>query len=230
MYPEAPFRLPEAAMTLALFDLDNTLIGGDSDYLWGQHLCDIGAVDREWFKQEHDRYYREYLAGTLDIAEFLRFQLAPLAHNSLDTLLRWRDDYMAARIEPIILPRARELVASHRRRGHLPVIITATNRFITEPIARELGVQHLIATEPAVSDTGFTGEVAGIPSYSRGKVTRLEQWLTDREEDLDGSWFYSDSHNDLPLLERVDNPVAVDPDPVLREAAAEHDWPIISLR
>ncbi|MDZ7753095.1 MAG: HAD family hydrolase [Gammaproteobacteria bacterium] len=217
-------------MILALFDLDNTLIGGDSDYLWGQHLCDIGAVDREWFKREHDRYYREYLEGTLDIADFLRFQLAPLADNSLATLMQWRDDYMETRISPIILPRARELVASHRHRGHLPVIITATNRFITEPIARELGVEHLIATEPAVSDEGFTGEVSGTPSYAQGKVSRLEQWLNGREESLHGSWFYSDSHNDIPLLERVDNPVAVDPDAVLREEATKRDWPIISLR
>ncbi len=217
-------------MILALFDLDNTLIGGDSDYLWGRHLCDIGAVDGQWFKQEHDRYYREYLDGTLDIAAFLRFQLAPLARNSLETLMQWRDDYMATLIAPIILPRARDLVESHRRRGHLPVIITATNRFITEPIARELGVEHLIATEPAFSEAGFTGEVAGTPSYAQGKVSRLEQWLTGREEDLEGSWFYSDSHNDIPLLERVDHPVAVDPDPLLRDAATERAWPIISLR
>lgn len=217
-------------MDLALFDLDNTLIAGDSDYLWGQYLCDIGAVDAEWFKREHDRYYRDYLDGSLDIDAFLRFQLRPLATNSMDTLLAWRGDYMACKIDPIMLPRARDLLDSHRERGHTLAIITATNRFITEIIAAALGVEHLIATEPAMDGSRFTGEVMGVPSYATGKVIRLDQWLERLGQQPGETWFYSDSHNDIPLLERVDHAIAVDPDPRLGRVAAERGWQVISLR
>lgn len=218
------------AVTLALFDLDNTLIGGDSDHLWGQHLCALGVVEADWFAREHERFYAEYLAGTLDIDEFLAFQLAPLSRHEPAELEAWREAFMEQMIRPVLLEKAHELVADHRRRGHMPVIITATNRFVTAPIAEALGVEHLIATEPEVDGTRFTGRVAGTPCFREGKVTRLLEWLAAREETLDGSWFYSDSRNDLPLLERVHHPVAVDPDPALRQVAEARGWPVISLR
>ncbi len=217
-------------MPLAIFDLDHTLIGGDSDHLWGQYLCTLGAVDPEVFSREHDRYYADYLAGRLDIDAFLRFQLAPLARHPRETLERWRGRFLEEHIRPILLPKADELIAGHRARGDHPLIITATNRFITEPIAGLLGIDDLIATEPEEVDGAFTGRVAGVPSFAEGKVHRLQAWLEEHAMDLAGSWFYSDSRNDLPLLERVDHPVAVDPDPALEAAARERGWPVMSLR
>lgn len=217
-------------MTLALFDLDNTLLGGDSDYLWGRFLVEQGIVDGVNYERENLRFYKEYLAGTLDIYEFLRFQLRPLAEHDIDTLHRWREQYLARMIEPIILPAARALLQEHRAKGHTLVIITATNRFITGPIAEALGVEHLIATEPEMKDGRYTGGVSGIPCFREGKVVRLRQWLGQHGETLEGSWFYSDSHNDLPLLEMVSNPVAVDPDKTLALHAEKAGWPIISLR
>lgn len=217
-------------MKLAIFDLDNTLIAGDSDYLWGQFLAELGVVDAAAYVSEHDRFYADYLAGTLDIHEFLRFQLAPLAHFPMNDLLAWRGRFMEEKIRPILLPRADTLVGEHRQADHTLLIITATNRFITEPIAHVLGVEHLIATEPAMVDGRFTGEVAGTPSYASGKVRRLESWLAKQLERPTETWFYSDSHNDLPLLERVSHPVAVDPDETLSDVARSRGWPIISLR
>ncbi|HEB95434.1 MAG TPA: HAD family hydrolase [Sedimenticola thiotaurini] len=217
-------------MALAIFDLDNTLLAGDSDYLWGRFLADTGAVDRAWYEQENERYYRAYEAGTLDIMEFLRFSLRPLKEQPLDRLLAWRERFLEQEIEPLIQPPALELVERHRRAGDTLLIITATNRFVTEPIARRLGVPHLIATEPEQIDGRYTGEVSGIPSFREGKVERLQQWLQDHGETLRGSSFYSDSHNDIPLLERVERPVAVDPDRALAAHARRHGWPVISLR
>ena len=217
-------------MTLAIFDLDNTLIGGDSDNLWGQFVCERGLVEAEDFAATNDRFYADYKAGDLDIDAYLRFALGPLKGRLREELDRWHADFMESKIRPIMLPRAGELIDDHRRRGHELLIITATNRFITEPIATLLGVEHLIACEGEIVDGLYTGEPAGIPSYHAGKVTRLQQWLDDRETTLEGAWFYSDSHNDLPLLEIVDNPVAVDPDAILRARAGQMGWPIISLR
>lgn len=217
-------------MTLAIFDLDNTLLGGDSDYLWGQFLVQQGIVDGPAHTLENERFYRDYVAGTLNIYDFLRFQLRPLAEHEPRQLYRWREQFLAEAIEPIILPAARDLLDQHRRQGHTLLIITATNRFITGPIAERLGVEHLLATEPEWVDGHFTGEVSGVPCYQEGKVKRLHAWLVERGMNLDGSWFYSDSHNDLPLLEAVTHPVAVDPDAVLREHAERHGWDIISLR
>lgn len=217
-------------MTLAIFDLDNTLIGGDSDYLWTQYLVERGIVDGDHYAAENERFYRQYDAGTMDIHEFLRFQLRPLAQHDMDQLHQWRADFMRRKIEPILLPRAAQLLDRHREAGDTLLIITATNRFITAPIAAHLGVEHLIATEPAQRDGRYTGEVQGTPCYQRGKVTRLHEWLRERGVDLDESWFYSDSHNDVPLLEEVSHPVAVDPDPLLRAEALRRGWPIISLR
>ena len=218
-------------MELAIFDLDNTLIAGDSDYLWGRFLAREGVVDPDRYERENQRFYDQYRAGTLDIFEFLRFSLEPLARLPRATLEALRERFLREAIEPNLLPRAQALVESHRAAGRLPVVITATNRFVTEPIVRRYGIDVLLATEPAVDEAGrFTGEVAGTPCFQEGKVARLEAWLAEKGLDLAGSWFYSDSHNDLPLLERVENPVAVDPDTRLRALAEARGWPVISLR
>ncbi|OOG28776.1 phosphoserine phosphatase [Thioalkalivibrio denitrificans] len=217
-------------MTLAIFDLDNTLIAGDSDYEWGRFLTDIGVVDEASYQATNRAFYEQYKAGTLDIHEFCRFAFKPLAEHDLKTLLEWRDRFLSERIEPLILPAAEELIRGHREAGHTLLIITATNLFITEPIAARLGVDDLLATEPEFRDGRYTGELRGVPCFQDGKVRRLEAWLENNAETMKGSWFYSDSQNDIPLLERVDNPVAVDPDEVLGDHAAARDWPIISLR
>jgi HAD superfamily hydrolase (TIGR01490 family) len=218
-------------VSLAIFDLDQTLLRGDSDHAWGEFLVEQGAVDRARFTAENDRYYAAYLAGTLDIYEFLeQHQLRPLAEHDRRTLERWRTDFMRTRILPLITPAARTLVDQHRARGDTLMIITATNRFITAPIAAEFGITELIATDPEERDGQFTGKVSGVPSYREGKVTRLTDWLHDRHQSLDDSWFYSDSHNDLPLLSIVDHPVAVNPDDILRREAQQRGWQILPLR
>ncbi len=218
-------------MSLAIFDLDNTLLRGDSDYAWGEFLIEQGAVNRERFASENNRYYAAYLAGTLDIYEFLeQHQLRPLAEHDRATLERWRTDFVRIKIAPLITPAARALVEQHRARGDTLLIITATNRFITAPIAEAFGIPHLIATEPEELNGQFTGKVAGVPSYREGKVERLSEWLADRHESLDGSWFYSDSHNDLPLLNLVDHPVAVNADAILADYARSRGWTMIEIR
>jgi HAD superfamily hydrolase (TIGR01490 family) len=217
-------------VTLAIFDLDNTLIGGDSDHLWGQFVSEQGLVDSDDFARRSDAFYADYQAGSLDIDAYLRFALSPLKGRSPEQLDAWHKIFMDSKIKPIMLPQAAALIADHRQRGHELLIITATNRFITAPIAQSLGVEHLIACEGQIVDGLYTGEPSGVPSYHAGKVTRLHQWLAGRRTDLEGAWFYSDSHNDLPLLELVDNPVAVDPDDTLRARALECGWPVISLR
>ena len=217
-------------MPIAIFDLDNTLLAGDSDYLWGRFLARQGVVDGDAYERENQRFYDQYRAGSLDIYEFLRFSLRPLAQTPLAQLETLRERFMAERIESIVLPAGRALLDRHRKAGDTLLIITATNRFVTEPIASLLGVEHLIATEPERIDDHYTGDVAGVPSYAEGKVVRLRDWLAHQCLDLKGSWFYSDSHNDLPLLEQVDHPVAVDPDPTLRRTAEALGWPVISLR
>ncbi|MDI5934751.1 HAD family hydrolase [Halomonas kalidii] len=217
-------------MSLAIFDLDNTLLSIDSDHAWGEFLLEQGAVDPVAYREANDRFLADYEAGTLDIHAFLEVALRPLAENSPEQLAAWHQQFMASKIEPHILPRGEELVARHRTRGDTLMIITATNRFITAPIAERLGVDELIAVEPEIVAGRYTGRISGVPSYREGKVERLEQWLVDKELTLDGAWFYSDSHNDLALLELVDHPVAVDPDPTLREVAEQKGWKIISLR
>ncbi len=217
-------------MSLAIFDLDNTLISLDSDHAWGEFLLEQGAVDPVAYKEANDRFMADYEAGTLDMTEFLAVALQPLAENSPAQLAAWHQQFMASKIEPHILPRGEELIARHRASGDTLLIITATNRFITGPIADRLGVDDLIAVEPEQVDGRYTGRVSGVPSYREGKVTRLEQWLEGRDLSLHDAWFYSDSHNDLPLLELVDHPVAVDPDATLRQTAEQRGWRIISLR
>ncbi len=217
-------------MTLAIFDLDNTLIGGDSDNLWGQFVCERGLVDAEDFAARNEQFYQDYKNGNLDIHAYLRFALSSIAGRPREELDSWHREFMRTAIEPLLLPQARELLTDHRRRGHQLLIITATNEFITRPIAQLLGVSELIACEGEIVDGRYTGEPRGIPSYHAGKVARLQQWLQQSDADLVGAFFYSDSHNDLPLLELVDNPVAVDPDDILRARAEVEGWPIISLR
>lgn len=217
-------------MSLAIFDLDNTLLGGDSDYLWGRFLVENSIVDGTLYECENQRFYEAYKAGSLDIHEFLAFALRPLAENDPGDLHAWRERFMIEKISSVILPKAMALLHKHRQAGDTLLIITATNRFVTQPIAEALGVPHLLATEPEMAGNRYTGKCYGIPCFQDGKVQRLAAWLNETGHTLDDSWFYSDSHNDLPLLSRVTHPVAVDPDPILARHAQEHDWPIISLR
>jgi len=214
-------------MALALFDLDNTLISGDSDHTWGLYLAEIGIVDKKQHQTAQDRFYAEYVNGTLDINEFLEFQLTPLKENSLDDLFAWRKDFIEDKIKPLIHDDKIALVEKHRNQDDKLVIITATNSFITSPIADLFGIETLIATEPEQNIHGFTGKVSGTPCFQAGKITKLNQWLTNQEDTLQNSWFYSDSYNDLPLLLEVDNPVCVSPDSRLSEHAKAHNWPII---
>jgi HAD superfamily hydrolase (TIGR01490 family) len=217
-------------MTLALFDLDNTLIKGDSDHAWGEFLVRKELVDPEEYRLANDHFYGQYQQGTLDIREYNRFALRFLSENSMETLNALHQAFMQEVILPLIDTRARELVSKHRQQGHTLVIITATNSFVTRPIASELGIAHLLAIEPKMVNGHISCELEGEPTFREGKVIRLKQWLADRDETLQGSYFYSDSHNDLPLLEIVDNPVAVDPDTSLQQTAEQRGWPIISLR
>nr|WP_276583988.1 HAD family hydrolase [Pseudomonas sp. RIT-PI-AD] len=215
---------------MALFDLDNTLLAGDSDHAWGDWLCARGILDGVTYKARNDAFYQDYLDGRLNIADYLNFSLEILGRTERAQLDRWHAEFMAECIEPIILAKGVELLARHRDAGERVVIITATNRFVTEPIARRLGVETLLATECEMADGRYTGRTVDVPCFREGKVTRLERWLRENDLDLKDSAFYSDSMNDLPLLERVTRPVAVDPDPTLRAEAERRGWPIISLR
>ncbi|HXZ97115.1 MAG TPA: HAD family hydrolase [Burkholderiales bacterium] len=220
-------------MRLALFDLDNTLLAGDSDFEWAQFLIDKKVLDREVYEAKNRGFYDQYRAGTLDIHAFLDFQLKPLSRHQRRELESWLIEFMQNRILPIINRKARTLVQSHIDDGDLTAIITATNRFVTAPIAREFGVEHLIATEPEERDGEFTGRVAGTPCFRAGKLVCLERWLLERGTKLtsfEESWFFSDSLNDLPLLEQVTHPVAVDPDETLQGHALKKKWQVISLR
>jgi len=220
-------------MNLALFDLDNTLLACDSDYEWGQFLVDRGVLNRHTYETQNAVFYEQYKAGKLDIHEFLGFALRPLAEHTPEDLDRWHADFMQTRIRPAIGAPARDLVRRHLDAGDLCAVVTATNSFVTAPIAREFGVPHLVATEPERVAGRFTGRVEGIPCFREGKITRVEAWLAGqgrRLADFAQSTFYSDSHNDLPLLERVTAPVVVDPDPELAAVARARGWPLVSLR
>lgn len=220
-------------MKLALFDLDNTLLSGDSDFEWAQFLIAQGVLDREVYEARNLAFYQQYKDGTLDILAFLDFQLKPLARHPRAQLDLWHTQFMQTRILPMIGTPARALVQQHRDAGHTLAIVTATNSFVTAPIAREFGVAHLIATEPEQVKGEYTGKVTDIPCFREGKVQRLEAWLKGQAVDrasIERSWFYSDSHNDLFLMEWVSDPVAVDPDPPLTQVAQERSWPILSLR
>jgi HAD superfamily hydrolase (TIGR01490 family) len=218
---------------LTLFDLDNTLLGGDSDYGWAQFLIERGAVDAEDYERRNAEFFADYKAGRLDIHAFLEFQLRPLADNDPATLFAWRERFVAEKILPMLLPAGRKLVDERLAAGDLVAVVTATNSFITRPIAALYGVRHLVATEPEIIDGRFTGRPTGEPCFQAGKLACLEAWLTGlnrRLSDFAESWFYSDSHNDLPLLLAVTHPVAIDPDPVLAAEALSRGWPITSWR
>ena len=217
-------------MSLAIFDLDNTLIADDSDYLWGQFLVDQGIVDKDRYEHANAKFYDEYKHGSLDIVEFLRFSLQPLSQHEPEQLYQWREQFILDIITPILLKPAQQLIAKHRERGDTLMVITATNRFVTAPIVVLYGIEHLLATTPEMIDGRYTGQYTDIPCFQAGKVQLLDAWLKTRPETLEDSWFYSDSHNDLPLLKLVDHPVAVDPDEKLAAYANEANWPIISLR
>jgi HAD superfamily hydrolase (TIGR01490 family) len=223
----------EKNLQLVLFDLDNTLLAGDSDFQWGQFLIEEGILDRETHLADNLKYYDDYKHGKLDIYAFLEFQLKPLSQHPRAELDAWHARYMENKVRPMMTNKARALVKKHRANGDLMVVITATNSFVTTPIATAYGVEHLIGTTPEEIDGEFTGRVTGTPSFKEGKVTRLHEWLAARGQtlaDFDATWFYSDSHNDLPLMKLVDKPIAVDPDATLRAYAEAQGWPIISLR
>ncbi|MBN56476.1 MAG: HAD family hydrolase [Thalassolituus sp.] len=217
-------------MALAIFDLDHTLLSGDSDHAWGQFLVDRGLVDPEVHQRRNDHFYEQYKAGSLDIHEYLEFAMRPLTEYDADHMHAERDIFLNDRIEPLVSQKARNLIRHHEERGDTLLIITATNGFVTYPIAERLGIAHIIAPHPEVIDGRYTGKTVGIPSFQDGKVTRLKSWMEEHQHDMQGSYFYSDSHNDLPLLRLVDHPVAVDPDPTLQAEAEANGWPVISLR
>lgn len=217
-------------MALALFDLDNTLLAGDSDYLWGEFLTEQGVVDAELYARENQRFYEEYKQGTLDIHEFQAFSQQPLVNNTAAKMLALREQFLKEKIQPIMSSASFELIKKHREMGDTLVVITATNSFITRPITSNFGIEHLIATEPEIIDGKYTGKIAGTPCFQAGKVTRLNEWMKQHNLDLQNSYFYSDSHNDLPLLLEADHPVVVDADEKLLQYAQQHNWSIMSLR
>lgn len=217
-------------MALAIFDLDNTLISGDSDYLWGKFLIQQGLVDSEYFEAQNERFYADYQKGTLDIMAYQRFSLAPIANRPMEELNRWHQQFMETFIQPLYLQKAQALVDKHRNQGDTLLVITATNSFVTRPIAKLYGIDNLLGTDPEMKDGKFTGDVKGIPTFQHGKVERLNLWLAESGKTLDGSYFYSDSHNDIPLLEEVTYPTVVDGDERLLAHANTKDWPSISLR
>lgn len=215
---------------LAVFDLDNTLLAGDSDHLWGLWLVEMGIVDAARYERENDRFYRAYQDGSLDIHEYAAFSLHVMMEQPMARMLELRARYIAERIRPIIAPGTPGLLARHRQQGDTLLITTATGRFITEPIAELLGVDALLATDPEIIDGRYTGRIAGTPNFQAGKVERLRQWLGAQPQPYTHLAGYSDSHNDIPLLSQMHEATAVDPDPALRAAAAERGWPVISLR
>ena len=217
-------------MKLTIFDLDNTLIAGDSDHAWGVFLMTKGVVNKDDYQQQNDRFYADYCAGKLDIYAYQQFVLTPLITLTTQERTALHREFMANHIAPLRLSKADQLLTKHRKAGDKLLIITATNRFIAGPIASLLGVSDLLATEPEMVDNRFTGSIMGTPCYQQGKVERLNQWLDDQPATLESSYFYSDSINDKPLMEWVDYPVAVDPDEQLKTYASQKGWPIISLR
>ena len=221
---------------LAIFDLDHTLLPCDSDYEWGQYLVRIGVVDGKYYAEKNERFYQDYKEGKLNIQEFLRFALKPLSEHSRAQLQTWHQSFMKECIQGQIRPQALDLVKKHQDAGDVCCVITATNSFVTRPIVEAFGITNLIATDPATEANDplaqFTGEVQGIPSFKEGKIVRLNEWLKNRDlllENLQHSYFYSDSLNDLPLLEKVSNPIATNPDDRLRAEAQKRNWPILEL-
>lgn len=217
-------------MALALFDLDNTLLADDSDFLWGCFLVEKDLVDKATYDEANKHFYDDYKKGTLDIFEFLTFSLKPLTQYPTEQLSELHKEFMQKHIAPVMTEKGMAQIQQHRDRGDITVIITATNRFVTGPIAEAFQVDDLIATDPEIIDGRYTGKVAGTPCFQEGKITRLKQWLENTSHDLENSTFYSDSHNDLSLLEIVTTPIAVDPDDELKATAMAKNWKICSFR
>lgn len=219
---------------LVLFDLDNTLLSGDSDFEWGLFLASKGVHDRTTYEAKNLAFYEDYRAGRLDIDVFLDFQLGPLARHSRQQLDLWHQEFLATHIKPLITEKAKALIAKEKEQAYLMAIVTATNSFVTKPIARLLTIDHLVATEPDVLENGeYSGKVSGVPCFQAGKITKVMNWLASLNRHWDEfgeTVFYSDSLNDLPLLERVNCPIAVDPDDTLLAHAQHRGWQVISLR
>ncbi|MDG2395804.1 HAD family hydrolase [Candidatus Thioglobus sp.] len=212
-------------MALAIFDLDKTLIGGDSDFLWGEFMSEIGAVDKDSYQAKNQYFFDQYALGSLDINEYLEFCLKPLSQNTRKTLDVWHQRFMSEKIENILLPKAQAVVDGHKAKGDTILVITATNSFVTAPIVQRYGIENLLATNPEINNGEFTGRVLGEPCFQTGKITHLNHWLKKTGEELAGAYFYSDSHNDLPMLELVDHPVVVHGDETLQKIAKERGWP-----
>jgi HAD superfamily hydrolase (TIGR01490 family) len=217
-------------VTLAIFDLDGTLLNGDSDYTWGQFLVEKGLVDTQAYKEANDKFFVQYQSGTLDIHEYLAFSLAPLTKFSKEELTKLHNTFMQEKVQPMMQEKANALLKHHKEQGHFLLMITATNQFVTGPIGDALGMDHIIAPVPEIIDDHYTGKIVGVPSFQAGKVTRLNDWLAETGHTMEGSYFYSDSRNDLPLLELVSHPIAVDADETLTKIAQDHGWQHISLR
>ena len=217
-------------MALALFDLDNTLLANDSDFLWGRFLVEKGLVNKSAYDAANKRFYAEYKLGTLDILAFLAFTLKPLTQFSMAELTQLHNEFMDKHITSAMTQKGIAQIQHHHEKGDIIVIITATNSFVTGPIAKAFKADDLIATEPEIINGRYTGHVAGTPCFQGGKITRLNQWLESTAHNLEDSTFYSDSHNDLPLLEQVTTPIAVDPDEELKSIALERNWEIRSFR
>ena len=212
-------------MSLAIFDLDNTLIGGDSDHLWGEFLCDEGIiVDRQSFQKKNDYFYQQYELGLLDIYAWAEFSFEILAAHSMKELGELHHKFMIAKIEPIILDKAQNCIDNHKKNGDTVLVITASNTFVTSPIVKRYGIDHLLATEPEIKSGRYSGKISGIPCFQSGKIDNLLPWMVQNNETLEGSFFYSDSHNDLPLLDLVDNPVAINADKILTSEAIKRGW------
>lgn len=216
-------------MDLALFDLDNTLLDGDSDYEWGRYLCKIGAVDRDHFEATHRQFYQDYCRGQLDINAYLLFSFGVLAQHNMQQLLSWRKSFVQQVIKSMVKTGALPLVDRHRKSGAVVAIISSTNHFIVEPIAQIFGINTVIATEAEIIEGAFTGKLSGIPCFQDGKIIKLKQWILEQQGVYEKSYFYSDSINDLPLLEWVDYPVVVDGDELLLKEASHRDWKSIAL-
>ena len=217
-------------MSLAIFDLDNTLIGGDSDFLWGEFIGEEGIVDANAYRKKNEYFYQQYDLGTLDIYAWLEFCLEPLTRYSMTELQELHHRFMIQKIEPILLDKAQNCINRHKERGDTVLVITASTSFVTAPIVKKYGVNHLLATEPEIKEGRYTGGVSGMPCFQSGKIDKLMPWLQKNKETLTGSTFYSDSHNDLPLLELVDNPVAVNADKILTQIAEKKGWKVLNWR